>query len=62
MPPHEFFARQAHHRLDRKTALLGNVIPLLTVQDDRGLNLEPYSDQGESFYSRFAPKREKQAS
>jgi hypothetical protein len=35
----------------KKISLLGNVIPLLTVQDDRGLHLEPYSDQGESFYS-----------
>lgn len=31
--------------------LLGNVIPVLAVQDDRGLHLEPYSPAGESFYS-----------
>jgi hypothetical protein len=32
-------------------SLLGNVIPVLAVQDDRGLHLEPYSFNGESFYS-----------
>jgi hypothetical protein len=31
--------------------LLGNVIPVLAVEDDRGLHLEPYSEIGESFYS-----------
>jgi Peptidase family M1 domain len=34
-----------------ETALLGNVIPVLAVEDRRGLHLEPYSDIGESFYS-----------
>jgi peptidase M1-like protein len=34
-----------------KVTLLGNVIPVLTVEDDRGLHLEPYSTQGESFYT-----------
>jgi hypothetical protein len=34
-----------------KIALLGNVIPVLTVEDDRGLHLEPYSREGESFYT-----------
>jgi hypothetical protein len=34
-----------------KITLLGNVIPVLTVEDDRGLHLEPYSTQGESFYT-----------
>jgi hypothetical protein len=32
-------------------ALLGNVVPVLAVEDDRGLQLAPYSDYGESFYS-----------
>jgi hypothetical protein len=32
-------------------ALLGNVIPVLAVEDDRGLHLERYSPNGESFYS-----------
>jgi hypothetical protein len=35
----------------RGTVLLGNVIPVLAVRDQRGLHLEPYSDMGESFYS-----------
>jgi hypothetical protein len=34
-----------------KIALLGNVIPVLTVEDDRGLHLERYSPNGESFYT-----------
>jgi Peptidase family M1 domain len=34
-----------------KIALLGNVIPVLAVEDDRGLHLERYSPSGESFYS-----------
>ena len=33
------------------TALLGNVIPVLTVHDADGLHLERYSGLGESFYS-----------
>jgi hypothetical protein len=33
------------------TALLGNVIPVLAVEDARGLHLEPYTALGESFYS-----------
>jgi hypothetical protein len=32
-------------------SLLGNVIPVLAVEDDRGLHLERYSSNGESFYS-----------
>jgi aminopeptidase N len=36
---------------DGATALLGNVIPVLAVEDDRGLHLDPYSHAGESFYS-----------
>jgi hypothetical protein len=35
----------------RDTVLLGNVIPVLAVEDRGGLHLEPYSDRGESFYS-----------
>ena len=35
----------------RGTVLLGNVIPVLAVRDQRGLHLEPYAKQGESFYS-----------
>jgi hypothetical protein len=35
----------------RDTVLLGNVIPLLAVRDQRGLHLEPYARRGESFYS-----------
>jgi hypothetical protein len=34
-----------------KIALLGNVIPVLAVEDDRGLHLERYSPNGESFYT-----------
>ena len=34
-----------------KIVLLGNVIPVLAVEDDRGLHLERYSANGESFYS-----------
>jgi hypothetical protein len=34
-----------------KISLLGNVIPVLAVEDDRGLHLERYSSNGESFYS-----------
>jgi hypothetical protein len=34
-----------------KIALLGNVIPVLTVEDDRGLHLERYTPNGESFYT-----------
>jgi Peptidase family M1 domain len=32
-------------------ALLGNVIPVLAVEDERGLHLDPYSRQGDAFYS-----------
>jgi hypothetical protein len=32
-------------------ALFGNVIPVLAVEDGLGLHLEPYVDDGESFYS-----------
>jgi hypothetical protein len=35
----------------RDTVLLGNVIPVLAVRDQRGLHLEPYARRGESFYS-----------
>ena len=35
----------------RDTVLLGNVIPVLAVRDQRGLHLEPYAKRGESFYS-----------
>jgi hypothetical protein len=35
----------------RDTVLLGNVIPVLAVRDNRGLHLEPYARRGESFYS-----------
>jgi Peptidase family M1 domain len=35
----------------RGTVLLGNVIPVLAVRDGRGLHLEPYAREGESFYS-----------
>jgi Peptidase family M1 domain len=35
----------------RDTVLLGNVIPVLAVQDRGGLHLEPYAKRGESFYS-----------
>jgi hypothetical protein len=34
-----------------RTALLGNVIPVLAVEDRGGLHLERYSHLGESFYS-----------
>jgi hypothetical protein len=45
--------RRARDRFGRigDTVLLGNVIPVLAVTDDRGLHLEPYSNDGESFYS-----------
>jgi hypothetical protein len=33
------------------TKLLGNVIPVLAVEDGDGLHLEPYTALGESFYS-----------
>lgn len=33
------------------TVLLGNVIPVLAVEDAAGLHLEPYTAFGESFYS-----------
>jgi aminopeptidase N len=33
------------------TAMLGNVIPVLGVEDGRGLHMEPYARLGESFYS-----------
>jgi len=50
------FTVRVRHKDDRfgharGISLLGNVIPTLAVQDDRGLHLEPYSDNGESFYS-----------
>jgi Peptidase family M1 domain len=35
----------------RGTVLLGNVIPVLAVRDQRGLHLEPYAKRGEAFYS-----------
>jgi hypothetical protein len=34
-----------------RTALLGNVIPVLAVEDAGGLHLEPYAVRGEAFYS-----------
>jgi hypothetical protein len=34
-----------------ETAMLGNVIPVLGVEDGRGLHMEPYAQLGESFYS-----------
>jgi len=34
-----------------RVALLGNVVPVLAVEDDRGLRLPPYSAIGETFYS-----------
>jgi Peptidase family M1 domain len=34
-----------------ETAMLGNVIPVLGVEDNRGLHMEPYAQLGESFYS-----------
>jgi hypothetical protein len=33
------------------TALLGNALPILAVNDDDGWHLDPYVDVGESFYS-----------
>jgi aminopeptidase N len=50
------FTVQVRPRSDRfgrvaGTALLGNVIPVLAVEDRHGLHLEPYTDLGESFYS-----------
>jgi hypothetical protein len=45
--------RRAADRFGRvgATALLGNVIPVLAVEDGDGLHLERYSALGESFYS-----------
>jgi Peptidase family M1 domain len=45
--------RRAADRFGRVggTTMLGNVIPVLAVEDDRGLHLEPYAQVGESFYS-----------
>jgi hypothetical protein len=34
-----------------RVAMLGNVVPVLAVEDDRGLQLPPYSAIGETFYS-----------
>ena len=34
-----------------KIVLLGNVIPVLAVEDDRGLHLERYSPNGESLFA-----------
>ena len=58
------FTVRVRHKDDRfghagHISLLGNVIPVLAVQDDRGLHLEPYSGSGESFYSlgaRWTPR------
>jgi hypothetical protein len=49
----EVRGRHADDRFGRVggTVLLGNVIPVLAVEDERGLHLEPYVHQGESFYS-----------
>jgi Peptidase family M1 domain len=49
----EVSGRRVRDRFGRvgDTVLLGNVIPVLAVRDQRGLHLEPYSDRGESFYS-----------
>ena len=46
-------ARRASDRFGRigNTVLLGNVIPVLAVEDAGGLHLEPYTPIGESFYS-----------
>jgi Peptidase family M1 domain len=33
------------------TAMLGNVVPVLAVEDGGGLHMEPYAQLGESFYS-----------
>ena len=45
--------RRANDRFGRAggIALLGNVVPVLAVEDERGLHLEPYASRGESFYS-----------
>ena len=45
--------RRAPDRFGRigTTALLGNVIPVLAVEDGSGLHLDRYTDLGESFYS-----------
>jgi hypothetical protein len=45
--------RRANDRFGhaRGVALLGNVVPVLAVDDDRGLRLPPYSAIGETFYS-----------
>ncbi|MEA2419741.1 MAG: hypothetical protein QOE60_1947, partial [Thermoleophilaceae bacterium] len=45
--------RKQNDRFGRawKTALLGNVVPVLAVEDDRGLHLPPYTARSESFYS-----------
>jgi hypothetical protein len=39
------------------TALLGNALPILAVNDDDGWHLDPYVDIGESFYSEVADYR-----
>jgi Peptidase family M1 domain len=46
-------ARRAADRFGRlgRTVMLGNVVPVLAVEDDRGLHSEPYAQVGESFYS-----------
>jgi hypothetical protein len=45
--------RRANDRFGRAggIALFGNVVPVLAVEDERGLHLEPYTSRGESFYS-----------
>jgi hypothetical protein len=45
--------RRASDRFGRiaGTTFLGNVVPVLAVEDGRGLHLEPYAHRGESFYS-----------
>jgi hypothetical protein len=45
--------RRASDRFGRiaGTTFLGNVVPVLAVEDARGLHLDPYSHRGESFYS-----------
>jgi hypothetical protein len=50
------FRVQGRRRADRfgrigGTTLLGNVIPVLAVEDAGGLHLDPYTALGESFYS-----------
>jgi Peptidase family M1 domain len=50
------FRVRGRRRADRfgrigRTKLLGNVIPVLAVEDAGGLHLERYTDLGESFYS-----------